>query len=104
MTRRLGPRPLAVALGELVGASAPATLLAELQGVWRDVAGAVVAAEAEPVSERDGIVTVRCSSAVWAHELELLGPDLLERLRAALSDGASLRELRFTAGGRGRRA
>jgi predicted nucleic acid-binding Zn ribbon protein len=41
---------------------------------------------AQPVSERDGVVTVACESAVWAQELELLAPDLLDKLRAALPD------------------
>ena len=32
--------------------------------------------EAEPVSERDGIVTVACRSAVWAQELDLMTGEL----------------------------
>jgi predicted nucleic acid-binding Zn ribbon protein len=37
---------------------------------------ASVAAEAEPLSERAGTLTVTCRSAVWASELQLLAPDL----------------------------
>jgi predicted nucleic acid-binding Zn ribbon protein len=67
-----------------VGDAAPAGVLARVQGVWPDVAGPVVAAAAEPVSEREGFVTVACESAVWAQELELLKPDLEARLDARL--------------------
>lgn len=82
--RRTAPRPLRHALDRVTAAAAPATTLARVQGVWASAVGQAVAAEAEPVSERDGEVTVRCSSAVWASELELLAPDLVHRLNEAL--------------------
>ena len=86
--RRRGPRPLGLALEELTGAIAPATLLAEVQRAWTRAAGEAFAAATEPVSERDGVITVACASAVWAQELDLMGPELVERLNAAL--GADL--------------
>ena len=94
--RRTGPRPLALALAEANREAAPATLLARVQGYWSEVVGPAVAAEASPVSERDGTLTISCRSAGWAHELELLAPDLLERLNAALepSSGGPLTGLR----------
>ncbi len=82
--RRPAPRPLALALDRVVERSEPATLLARAQGAWREAAGPGLAPFAEPISERDGVLTVACESGVWAHELELLGPDLLTRLNAAL--------------------
>ncbi|MGH2956659.1 MAG: DciA family protein, partial [Solirubrobacterales bacterium] len=54
------------------------------------------AAEAAPVAERDGVVTVACSSATWANELDLLSDQILARLRAELPSGAALEGLRFT--------
>ena len=99
--RRLAPRPLSTALAEVVGATRPHGLLAIVQSAWPQVAGAALAAAATPVAERDGIVTVACESAVWAHELELLAPDLLERLNGALGtpgDGP-VRALRLRVGG-----
>jgi predicted nucleic acid-binding Zn ribbon protein len=60
-----------------------------------------VAAEAEPVREREGVVTIACRSATWAQELDLLAPELLSRLNGALS-GVTERPvtgLRFTADG-----
>jgi predicted nucleic acid-binding Zn ribbon protein len=93
--RRLAPRPLRVALERATGAAAPAGLLAAVQAVWPEVAGPVIAEEAEPVSERDGVVTVACRSAVWTQELELLGGDLEERLNARLGGQERAAGLRF---------
>ncbi len=100
--RRLAPRPLALALERSRRELAPLTTLARAQETWSEVAGPAVAAESEPVSERGGVVTIACSSAVWAQELELLAPDLLDRLTAALGgpDGpAHVVRLRFVATG-----
>jgi predicted nucleic acid-binding Zn ribbon protein len=84
--RRLGPRPLRSALAQVRATAAPAGLLARVQAAWPEVAGPAIAAEAEPSAERDGVVTVSCRSAVWAHELGLMSADLQERLNGALSD------------------
>jgi hypothetical protein len=54
---------------------APATLLADVQRAWPQVAGELMAAQAEPVTE----------SSVWAQELELLGPGLVDGLNAVLA-------------------
>jgi predicted nucleic acid-binding Zn ribbon protein len=96
--RRLAPRPLRRALEDALGEAAPAGLLARVQSVWADVAGALVAEESVPVAERDGTVTVACRSAVWAQELELLAGDLTGRLNHRLgadSGTPSVTALRF---------
>ena len=82
--RRRGPRPLGLALEELTGAIAPATLLAEVQRAWTRAAGEAFAAATEPVSERDGVITVACASAVWAQELDLLSERVVEALNEAI--------------------
>jgi predicted nucleic acid-binding Zn ribbon protein len=82
--RRLAPRHLRSALESAVGVSAPRGKLAAVQGSWAETAGPVVAAASEPVSEREGVVTVACESAVWAQELELLKRDLEARLDVRL--------------------
>ena len=87
--RRPAPRPIALALDAVAGGLAPASTLARVQACWANVAGPAVAAEAEPVSERGGVVTVSCRSAVWAQELSLLSDDLLERLNRALDPGGA---------------
>ena len=90
MTRR-APRPVAFALDELTGALAPATPLAAVQRVWERVVGAGVAAQAAPTGLRDGVLTVACRASVWAHELELMGPELVARLNGELGSEAVVR-------------
>ena len=96
--RRRAPRPLRLALETVVGTAAPAGLLPRVQAAWADAVGPAVAGEAQPVGEREGVVRVACRSSVWAHELELLGPEIVDRLNARLgvSEGrGGVRELRF---------
>ena len=93
--RRLAPRPLGAALEGFSREAAPAGILGQLQARWSAVVGAAIAAESEPVSEREGVVTVACESSVWAQELELLGGDLRDRVNAELGGGERVRRLRF---------
>jgi predicted nucleic acid-binding Zn ribbon protein len=102
MSRYREPRPIAEAVARVTAQAAPATTIARLQGKWESVAGPVIAAEAEPVSERQGVVTVACKSAVWANELELLAPGLVEGLNDALG-GPAVGSLRFVVRGPGER-
>ncbi|MGH2979970.1 MAG: DciA family protein, partial [Solirubrobacterales bacterium] len=67
---------------------APVTLLADVQSRWAQVAGHEIAREAQPVSERAGVVTVRCSSAVWASELSMMSARLLELLNEGRPQGS----------------
>ena len=100
--RRQAPRRVALALAGLADDLAPATTLARVQGCWRDVAGPVIAEEAQPVAEHDGTVTVVCGSAVWAQELDLLAGDLVPRLNGSLGAAEGddpVRALRVVAGG-----
>nr|MBA3327666.1 DUF721 domain-containing protein [Solirubrobacterales bacterium] len=80
---------------------APATLLGDVQRVWAAAAGPAIAHEAEPLSERDGTVTVLCSSAVWMQEITLMGPVLTAALNRELG-AARVRGVRCVAT-RGRR-
>lgn len=84
--RRGAPRPLSAALAQLGHSTAPPTLLARVQAAWPDAVGAAIAAEAQPVAERGGTLTIACRSATWASELELLAPAILEKLNGALGD------------------
>jgi predicted nucleic acid-binding Zn ribbon protein len=65
----------------------PETLLAEVQRAWREAVGPAIALEAQPTSERGGVVTVSCSASVWAQELDLMAPAILARLNARLRSG-----------------
>ena len=87
MTYRRGPRRLAQALETLRDELAPETLLADVQRVWEEAVGAPVAAAATPTSERGGVLTVSCSASVWAQELDLMAPAILERLNDRLRRG-----------------
>jgi predicted nucleic acid-binding Zn ribbon protein len=103
VSRRRAPRRLGAALAPATRRARPRTLLAAVQEAWPRAAGEGVAAEASPVSERDGLVTVACRSATWAQELDLLQSALLERLNAAVYEAdpegpeAPVSGLRFTA-------
>jgi predicted nucleic acid-binding Zn ribbon protein len=85
--REQAPRPLSQAIAQVRGRLAPPTLLARAQACWAEAAGEAVAEQAEPVSERGGVITVACRSATWASELNLLAERLLERLNERLAEG-----------------
>jgi predicted nucleic acid-binding Zn ribbon protein len=91
--RRREPRPLGTAIAALTDRLAPRTVLADVQRVWPAAVGDVIAAQAEPTGARDGVLVITCASAVWAQELDLMGPELLAQLNARL-EGAELRRLR----------
>lgn len=95
MARR-SPRRLGDSLGEVIAARAPQTLLAEAQTAWPEACGEAIAAASEPVSEREGRVTIACESGAWAQELELMGETLQARLEAIVGENR-VRSLRFTA-------
>jgi predicted nucleic acid-binding Zn ribbon protein len=98
--RRRAPRSLRSVLPAAIGDAGPQTLLARVQTLWPEVAGAALAAATTPVAERDGVVTIACESSLWAHELDLLQRDLLERLGEALvaAGGGTVEGLRFKVG------
>jgi predicted nucleic acid-binding Zn ribbon protein len=87
------------ALSVLADDLAPRTLLADVQRAWPGVVGPAIAAEAEPIAERGGVLTISCSASVWAQELDLMSVAIVQRLNAALASGAISR-LRCVAGGR----
>jgi predicted nucleic acid-binding Zn ribbon protein len=92
---RRGPREISEAVARLRAEVEPPTLLAAVQERWFEAAGASVAEEAIPISERDGVVTVACRSAVWASELTMLAGSLLGRLNEVLEPDRQVAALRF---------
>jgi predicted nucleic acid-binding Zn ribbon protein len=94
---RIAPRPLSTAIGALTATLAPATTLARVQEIWERSTGPAIAAAAMPTAERDGVLTVTCSAAVWAQELDLMADELVFNLNAALGEQA-IRELRCRTG------
>ena len=97
-TYRRGPRSLENALAHLRDDLAPDTVLASIQRIWSETVGPGIAAEAEPTAERSGVLTVSCSASVWAQELDLMAPQIVERLNAALAT-APIQRLRCVAVG-----
>jgi predicted nucleic acid-binding Zn ribbon protein len=93
---RRAPRRLGGALDRLVAEDAPQTLLAAVQGAWPQACGEAIAARSEPVSERNGTVTIACESGPWAQELELMGDLLRERVEAIVGPDR-VAGFRFTA-------
>lgn len=98
MSRRRAPRPASRALRAALGRAAPKTRLAAVQAVWEDVAGVQLAAAAQPVSERNGALTVVCKNSVWAEELDLMQGELLQAFRDRLGATAP-QSLRFRVAG-----
>ena len=93
------PKPLGDSIRALRTEVQPQTPLAAIQAVWPDAVGARVAAEARPVRERDGTVTVECRAATWAQELDLLHDELLGQVNSALGS-ESVTRLRMVVGER----
>jgi len=96
VSRARGPRRLGEALERATERAAPETLLAAVQARWKQACGEAVAARAEPVAERGGVISVACDSATWAQELDLQQDRVRERLNEALGAERVL-GLRFTA-------
>ena len=94
MTRRRAPRPAASAFRAARERAGPRAGLAAVQAAWREAVGEQLAAVAEPVSERQGTLTIECAEAVWVQELDLMQGQLLERLRERLGELAP-ESLRF---------
>jgi predicted nucleic acid-binding Zn ribbon protein len=86
LVSRLAPRPLSLALEGLTAELAPVSVLARVQKEWEPAVGPAVAAAATPAAERDGLLTITCSAAVWAQELDLMAGELLARLNTALGE------------------
>ncbi|MGH2878516.1 MAG: DciA family protein [Solirubrobacteraceae bacterium] len=84
--KRRAPRPLALAVQGLAGDLEPAVPLAKVQRIWRQAVGELIADAGAPTAERDGVLTVTCSDAVWSAELEMMGGQLTEQLNAALGE------------------
>lgn len=82
--RRRSPRQVGPVVDRLRDELAPQTLLAEVQRVWPTAVGADIAGHAQPTSERGGVLVVSCTASVWAQELDLLAPVILDRLNDAL--------------------
>ena len=97
MSPRREPRAIAESLRAVRARAEPRTLLGAAQTSWREAVGERIAREAQPVREREGVLTIACSAATWSQELDLLQNDLLERLNREL-EPRRVEKLRFVVG------
>lgn len=84
--QRRAPRNAAGSIRELADRLAPATGLAQIQRHWQAAVGDAIAAQATPTGEAAGVLTVTCSSAVWAQEIDLMSVSLIASLNGALGE------------------
>jgi predicted nucleic acid-binding Zn ribbon protein len=84
---RRSPRAVALALDRIRDDLEPDSLLADVQRAWHTAVGTAIAGEARPTAERGGVVTVSCSASVWAQELDLMAPAIIDRLNDVLRSG-----------------
>lgn len=76
----------------------PAAEMSDLVAAWPRLVGEQIARNAWPARlKRDGTLHVAVSSSAWAFELAQLSPQLLDRLREDLGEGAPA-ALRFAPG------
>ncbi len=75
--------------------AAPKTGLASVQAAWAGAVGAQIAEVAQPISERSGTLTVECTNAMWAQELDLMQAQLLERLAGGAGGGGAAKRSSF---------
>lgn len=73
--------PLSDALADFTESIQPATALAAAQKAWPAVVGDAIAKWSTPISETNGVMTVRCDDSVIAHELTMMADQLLAKLR-----------------------
>jgi hypothetical protein len=62
---------------------------------WKIAMGQRIAERAQPVSLERGTLLVKVTSSTWAHELQMLAPELMMRLRA---QGYGVERIRFRVG------
>lgn len=55
---------------------------------WEEIVGPGVAAHAEPLSLRDGVLVIGTDQPAWATQLKFLCPDLLRRVAAVAGEEA----------------
>lgn len=73
----------------------PHLKVAQLRTQWNLVVGDAIAAHSQVVDYRDGILTIRTQSPVWATQLTYLIPELLVTVRERLN-GLDVQDIRVT--------
>src|SRR6202789_1026442 len=71
--------------------------IVRLAKAWPEIVGETIARRTEIVSLKFHTAVVKVSGAMWIQELNLMKPQILERLRSAMGNDA-VRDLRFVRG------
>ena len=69
---------------------------------FASIVGPAISAHAWAEDMRGDVLLVVTDSPVWAHQLQMLEPELISKLRAALGEGCPVARLRFRSGSRRR--
>lgn len=100
MRRRRRRDPVGV--GDLLGRATRAftrandSVLSSVRAVWPEATGPGTVNHAYPIRRsRAGVVTVACSDAVWAQEMDMRRDEIALRLGALLDDPDAVAGLRF---------
>jgi hypothetical protein len=65
--------------------------------VWRAAVGPRIADRARPIALERGVLVIKATTSVWANELSMLAPKILEKLAESLPNLA-VKSLRFRVG------
>src|SRR6516225_11321080 len=76
--------------------------IVRLTRLWPEIVGETIARRTQVSSLKFHTAVVRVSGAMWIQELNLMKPQILERLRGALGDDV-VRDVRFVQGRLSRR-
>ena len=100
MRRRRRRDPVGV--GDLLGRATKAftragdSVLTSVRAAWPEATGPGTVNHAYPIRRsRAGVVTVACSDAVWAQEMDMRRDEIADRLAALLDDPDAVAGLRF---------
>lgn len=93
------PKALADLLKDVLGRSPLRDGLERQRALdcWPDVVGEEIARHTKAVSIHDGVLRIQVESAVWAQELVLLRPQILDGFAERIG-AREVREIRFHSG------
>ena len=102
--RRKSPQQIGGALQEILSRldSEGHFEIVRLMRLWPDIVGEAIARRTEVNGLKFHTAVVKVSGAMWIQELNLMKPQILERLRTAMGNDA-VRDLRFVSGRLSRR-
>ncbi len=64
---------------------------------WKEIVGKRISEESMPVTVKRGILKVKVSSSAWMNELQMMKPELMERIEKRFGRNR-IRDIRFCLG------